>query len=373
VKPAGIAFVIATLDKAGAETQMVRLAAGLDREEFAPVVIALTRSGPLEQELRDAGISVHVIGKRHKLDPFAARRLTLLLRELAPTIAHTWMFTANAYGRHSALAARVPVLVASERCVDLWKMAVHRAMDRHYAARTDAIVANAEAVKAFIVAEDIPEDKVHVIHNGFDFDALTGFGNALDRAPGKEGPYTLGTVARLEPQKGLMHLVRAFAGLLERGIDARLEIIGGGPDSARISRHAEKLGVLEKTALLGYRPQPAAHVVGWDLFVLPSLWEGLPNTVVEAMALGVPVVATDVGGTRELVRPGRTGRLVPAANEDALGRAMAEALTDADESRRMAVTARNFVRAEFPAEGMICRYQDLFRQLLEKKAASGRA
>jgi len=369
VKPTTVAFVIATLDRAGAETQMVRLAKGLDRSRFAPVVIALTRSGPLEEELRNAGIDVHVIGKRRKIAPLAARRLTRLLRRIAPGIVHTWLFTANTYGRHSALAARVPVIVASERCVDPWKLAFHRAIDRHYATRTSAVIANANAVKLFLVAEGIPEEKVHVIRNGFDFETLARFGNALDNPPKAEGPYTIGTVARLEPQKGLGYLLEAFAKLKNRGIDALLEIVGRGPDSARIMRQAAKLGIRGDVTLLGYRPQPALAVVTWDLFVSSSLWEGLPNTVMEAMALGVPVVATDAGGTRELVRPGETGLLTKPADATALCEAMAEALQHMDESRRMAADARDFVKAGFPTAGMVAAYEELYQDLLEAKGA----
>ncbi len=161
-----VALIIPSLDQGGAEKQLCLLACGLPQYGVEPHVIVLTRDGPLRAGLEDAGIAVDVIGKRFRADPTAYFRLRNLLKRTAPTVVHTWLFAANAYGRRAALSVGVPVVLGSERCVDLWKSPFHFAIDRYLARRGAGITTNSRGVRDFYQAHGIAEDRFVIIPNG---------------------------------------------------------------------------------------------------------------------------------------------------------------------------------------------------------------
>ena len=140
--PRVVAHVIATLGVGGAEKQMVLLLRQLDRRRFRPVVACTTRAGPLLEALRDAGVEVTILEKRGPVDPLLLWRLRAWMRRLDPDLVHTWMFTANTWGRLAAWLAGAPPVIAAERCVDLWKTPLHRGLDRLLARRSRRVLAN---------------------------------------------------------------------------------------------------------------------------------------------------------------------------------------------------------------------------------------
>jgi glycosyltransferase involved in cell wall biosynthesis len=161
-----ILHIIPTLDRGGAEKQLVLLAEGLPRNEFDLHVCALTRGGPRQAELQAAGVPVTVIGKRWKADPLAFWQLRKHIARLQPALVHTWLFAAGAYGRAAARSAGVKRLVAGERCVDRWKAAWQWTVDRRLARATDRIVTNSTGVQDYCVAHGLPAAKFTVIPNG---------------------------------------------------------------------------------------------------------------------------------------------------------------------------------------------------------------
>ena len=161
-----ILHIIPTLDRSGAEKQLTLLAAGLPRDEFEVHVCALTRGGPLAGPLAEAGIPLHVVGKAHKFDPIAFWRLKQHITSLRPDLVQTWIFAANSYGRAAALAAGVPRIVASERCVDPWKTWHELAIDRWLARRSAKIIVNSSGVHDFYVRHGIDHGKFVLIPNG---------------------------------------------------------------------------------------------------------------------------------------------------------------------------------------------------------------
>ncbi len=160
-----ILHIIPTLDRSGAEKQLTLLAGALSRDEFDVHVCALTRSGPLEDDLRRHGVPLAVIGKRWKIDPGAFWRLKRHIQSLRPDLVQTWLFAANSYGRAAALSAGVRRIVASERCADPWKVWHELAIDRWLARRTDRIVVNSPGVRDFYLRHGLPEEKFTIIPN----------------------------------------------------------------------------------------------------------------------------------------------------------------------------------------------------------------
>lgn len=369
--PLRILHVIPTLDRSGAEKQLTLLARGLPPSEFDVHVCALTRAGPLAAELAAAGVPLTVIGKSAKIDPAAFWRLKRHMLALRPDLVQTWLFAANSYGRAAALAAGVPRIVASERCVDPWKVWHELAIDRWLAARTDRIVVNSSGVRDFYVRHGLPAGKFAVIRGGISPEpAPAQVKQGLDRAellaelrlPPEAR--LLGAVGRLWPQKRIKDLIWAADLLKVVRDDAHLLIIGDGPHQARLERFRRQVRIEDKVHFLGHRADVPRLLPHFDVLWLASEYEGLPNVVMEAMAAEVPVVATDIPGNRDLVRPGETGFLVPLGDRAAFARRTKQILEDPELGRRLGVAGRRRVMSEFTVEQMVEGHVRLYRILL---------
>jgi len=367
-------FVIATLDQAGAEKAMVDLVTNLDRDRFDPEVICLTRGGPYEEHLRRANVPCRILGKRRKFSLGVIRTLARHLREGRFDLVHTWMFTANAFGRAAARRAKTPVVIASERCEDVWKKWVHRAIDRHYTKHTDLVLANAEAVKRFCVERiGLPAERIEVIPNGIDLSPYA-CADAAGVAAAKRGELELadgqpvvGTVGRLAPQKGLDYLIPAMKRVREEFPDAVLLLAGEGPERARLEALARSEGLAGAVRFLGLRMDVPELLRAFDVFVLASTFEGMPNVVLEAMACGRPVVATAVSGTPEVVVEGETGLLVPPRRPEALASAMIDILREPSRARSMGRAGRQRIEERFTLQQVVRRYEDVYERLVSAK------
>ncbi len=369
---ARVAYVIATLDRGGSESQLVHLATGLDRSRFQPTVIALTRGGPLESALAGTGISTFILQKRRKLDLLAFRRLRELLRLLRPDIVHTWLFTASAYGRWAALGAGVPHLLASERSTDPAKPWANRLIDRRLARRTDRIVANCQAVADVCTRRlDLPAEHVLIIPNGLELQPLPA--DAGDRFRTREGlsadALLFTTACRLDGSKAVDDLVRALARVAAELERAYLVVVGAGDELPRLRALAGHLRVAERVIFLGEVAEVGEVLAASDAFVFASLYEGLPNALLEAMAAGLAVVSTAVGGIPEIISERETGLLVPVRRPDELAARMLELAGDPGLRHRLGESAKRKAR-EFTMERMVNAYQELYEQVLAGKPRS---
>lgn len=359
--------IIPTLDRNGAEKQLALLASGLPRDEFDVHVCALTRGGPLAEPLRQAGIPVTVIGKRWKIDPVAWWRLRKLIVRLKPDLVHTWIFAANSYGRQAAFSAGVPVVLAGERCVDPWKRGYELAIDRYLARRTRRIVTNSSGVVDFYVKQGLPADKFAVIPNGIAIEQPSA-SIAREALLAELGlpPHTwlIGAVGRLWPQKRYKDLIWAIELLRCARSEVHLIIVGEGPERWRLERFAGQVVEERRVHFLGERSDVARLLPHLDCFWLGSGYEGQSNALMEAMAAGRPVVATDIPGNRDLIVPNESGLLVPVGDRAALARQTYRLIGDPAEARRLGDNARQRMRAEFSVERMIERHSALYHEVL---------
>lgn len=360
-RPVRVAFLIDTLRSAGAEKQLVTVATGLDRARFGPLVICLTDTGPYEAELRAAGIPVRLIGKRHKLGVLAYARLRALLRRERPDVLHTWMFTCNLYGRLAARGLPVAIL-ASEVVTDPEKSRLRLAVDRLLAPSTSAFYVNSRAVARFYHERcGIPLEKLVVIPNGVRVDE----GAPVPRAAlgVRDGTFLVCGAGRLVRQKGFDRLVEALAQPPLRGRDVEVVVAGEGPERAALTRLAAACGVGERVHLVGHRPDLAAVLRAADAFVLSSRYEGMANALMEAMALGLPCVATAAGGVDELIVPGESGLVVEDGTPGALGAALGRLLDDPALGLRLGAAARERMAREFSVETNVRRFEALYGTL----------
>jgi glycosyltransferase involved in cell wall biosynthesis len=361
--------IIPTLVRGGAEKQLAILATGLPRSEFDVHVAVLTHSGPLEETLQHAGVPVTLIGKRWKVDPLAYWRLKALIRRLKPDIVHTWLFAANSYGRQAAIAAGVKHIVAGERCVDPWKSTLHLTIDRALAGRTERIVTNSNGVVDFYTSHGLPADRFTVIPNGIRIaepaDSITRAELLVELGLPADTDRLIGAVGRLWPQKRVKDLLWA-AELLKTARDGcHLLIIGDGPQRWRLERYCEQLRLNDRAHFLGERHDVPRLMPHFDVLWLASAYEGQSNAVMEAMAAGVPVIATDIPGNRDLVVPGETGHLVAVGDRLEFARRATWLFDDEPLRRRVGAAGQERIRMHFSVEQMIARHAELYRQLAE--------
>ena len=364
-----VCLVIPTLVKGGAEKQLSLLAAGLDRARFECHVIVLTHSGPYEAELRDQGIQVHLIGKRGKLDPTAYWRLARKLKELRPDIVHTWLFAANSYGRVAAHRAGVPVIIAGERSVDPWKQWWNFAVDRYLLKYTDTIVTNTRAVSDFYAPHGIAVDRFTVIANAAvpaEVAPLTRE-QVFERLKLPPRGALIGAVGRLWKQKGYRELIWSAELLRVALKDVCLVIIGDGPEREQLLHYRDQVGADEAVRFVGERADALELITGCDLMWNGSLYEGQSNTILEAMASGVPVVASDIPGTRDLVVHDVTGMLYPLGDVGILTRITNQLLREPDRMAAMSVAARKRIAEQFSLSRMVSQHEELYKSLHRAK------
>lgn len=362
-----ILHVIPTLDRSGAEKQMALLVRGLARDEFDVHVCVLTRTGPLEDELREAGVPLTMIDKHWKADPLAYWRLRRAICQLRPDLIHTWLFAANAYGRAAGIACGVRCLVAGERCVDPWKGWLELSVDRRLAKRTARIVANSPGVQDFYVQHGLPAEKFVVIPNGVPPapPIAARREEILRELRLPESCFLIGLVGRLWPQKRIKDAIWAADLLKVIRKDFHLLIVGDGPHRERLEAFRRECRIEDHVHFLGHRSDVPRLLPHFDVFWSTSAYEGQSNSIMEAMAAGLPIVATDIPGTRDMVVPGETGQLVPLGDRAAVTKHTNDLLNDASRRGALGAAGRRRMLEDFSVEAMIRRHADLYRSLLD--------
>jgi glycosyltransferase involved in cell wall biosynthesis len=363
-----VLLLITLAETGGAQTYVASLLPALS-EEY-DVVVAAHGGGFLADASRDAGVRYvplrHVRRPLHPLhDPLGLIELFRLFRRERPSVVHANSSKAGILGRLAAVAARVPVRLFT---VHGWAFKAHHGAaaraylwaDRAMSPLTTTTICVAHGEReAGLRARTCRADRTVVIHNGVDLDRP-------HRPPGpRPAPVTLLTVGRMREPKDFMTLVRAIADL-EPGT-VRLQIAGDGPDRPALEAEIARLGVDRAVELLGMREDVDHLLAAADLFVLSSDSEGLPMSVLEAMAAGLPVVATAVGGIPELVDHGETGLLVPPRDSAALADAIRRTAGDPQLRDRLGEASRRRARDEFSIERCRQRHLELYRALLRKR------
>lgn len=361
-----ICLIIPTLVRGGAEKQLCLLATGLPRDQFDVHVVVLTHDGPLREQLDQAGIPVTVVGKRFKADPTAYFRLKRLLQKLKPDLVHTWIFAANSYGRMAASAARVRCVVAGERCVDKWKTGRHFAVDRYLAGRSDAIVTNSSGVRQFYADNGIPSDLFRVIPNGISPRQPSSITREemCERLEVDASRKIIVAVGRLWPQKRVRDLVWAAQLLESAKANSSLVIIGDGPQLGQLQRFRDSATTGQAASFAGARTDVADLLPHFDAFWIGSGYEGQSNALMEAMQAGLPIVASDIPGNRDLVQHDVSGLIAPVGEPALIAKHTFQLLTDPDRAARLGAAAQQRIETEFTVDQMVQRHADLYHELL---------
>jgi glycosyltransferase involved in cell wall biosynthesis len=367
--PVRIAFCITELDPGGAEWALVRIARGLDRQRWSPHVYCLAQRGPLADELDAADVPVTCLGARSAADVSVILGLASALRRFRPDIVQTFMFHGNLTGRLAAWWAGVPVVVAGVRVVEpdaRWRMRLDRLTNR----LVNHTVCVSHAVAERYRKMGYRDDELTVVSNGVDFERFATASPADLRPIGiPPGAKTVLFVGRLHPQKGWRHLLAAFDRVVHECTgkeQPHLLIVGDGPERSAVVADIKRRGLDEQVHLAGWQPDVTPLVRAADVFVLASLWEGMPNVLLEAMAAGLPCIATRVEGVAELIVPGETGRLVASGDEPALAAEISVLLSDPETAARLAAAGQAHVRDQFTWEQTIRGFEAVWCRVLKE-------
>jgi glycosyltransferase involved in cell wall biosynthesis len=367
-KPITVCQLLHGMTVGGAEILAARLArrlCGTYRFVFA----CLDEVGPLGDDLRAEGFPVALLGRKPGLDWGCPIRLARLLREENVDVVHAHQYAPFFY----ALAARVPGLgrpilfTEHGRHQPDFPRPKRMLVNRMLLSRRDRVVGVGAAVRQALIAnEGIPAGRVAVLYNGIDVEA---FAASPDQAAARRemgagpGELVILQVARFDYLKDHATAVRTFANVVSRIPQARLVLVGDGPERPGIEALVRELNLADRIRFLGTRIDVDRLLHGADLFMLTSVSEGIPLTVIEAMAAGLPVVATDVGGLREVVADGVTGLLAPAGDAAAVAECVLQ-LADAPELRRaMGAAGRERAKDHFDEPRMAAEYGQIYREL----------
>ncbi len=360
-----VVYICQHLDVGGAEELIAAYMRRLPERGFEVGTICLTRAGRIAREIEASGARFWLLpGEPGPRDPLAFLRLVRLLRALRPDVVHTFLLVAGLYGRLAALLAGVPVIVATEANVYARKAPRHIWLERLLGPFTWRVVASSKAVQQFASRQTwVPIEKMPVLYNAIDFEALAG-GPSRAEARVRLGlgadELVVGCIGRLTEQKGYPVLLDAFALVAPRFPEARLVVVGDGPDEPRLRQQVAALNLGERVRLLGVRRDLATIFAALDVFALASRWEGLPLAALEAMGCGLPVVTTAVGGSVEAIESGESGLLVPPGDAAAFAAALARLLGDPELRQRLGQEARARSRARFGLEVHLERLARLY-------------
>jgi glycosyltransferase involved in cell wall biosynthesis len=361
--PARVVFLLEDLEFGGTQRQALELARRLDRSRFQVELWVLRAGDDLAPVARDYDLPVVWLARSGWVGPQSLLGLGKRLWADPPDLLMLLTVIPNIWGRLWGRLARVPVIVGNCR----GGAAPWRQHERWLWPCADHLLCNSALIKEFLTSRyGLPPARITVAVNGVDTDFFQP--NPNGRPP---GPPVLLSVARLVPDKDQDTLLKAFGPLSQRHPGAQLWLVGNGPRRGVLEQQARNLGLAERVKFMPpeHDLRPLYHRA--DLFVLSSRAEALPNVILEAMAAGLPVVATRVGGVPEAVVPEATGLLVAPGDDAALAAALGRLLDDPGERRAMGRQARERVLDQFSFPAMVSRHQELWSRLLWGEDCSG--
>ncbi|MGC3996227.1 MAG: glycosyltransferase [Anaeromyxobacter sp.] len=350
----------------GQERQTVLNVRTMDRSRYEPLVACLKVEGEHLEDLAAAGVRPGLVDVGHRmLRPNTARQVWRLAQRIKAEdirLVHAQDIYTNVLGSLAARLAGVPVIVTR---VDLGHhiMGYRRPLTRLACRAADRVLVNALCIRDLVIREGVAPDRVVVVRNGVDLPALDQAVRDLPDPALPPGDWITCVANMHHPVKGQTDLLAALREVLRQRPSARLLLVGDGVRRPALERLAGQLGVAGRVLFAGFRRDGPALLARSAVAVSASHAEGISNSILEAMALRLPVVATAVGGTPELVRDGVNGFLVPPGAPGALARRLLDALADPRRARRMGARGRRIVEAEFDVRQMRIGYDALYDAL----------
>ncbi len=364
-RPIKLLHIVCDLRRGGTEGQCARTAMGLQRRGTDSRVAVFFREGFFfVPAVEDVCGWVYEIPIRKAVSPRTLAAVFALARHIRRqrfSLVHTWDAEAAVWGHLAARLAGVPLITSRRDLGQIyprWKQTLLRRADR----QALRVVANCQAVADHFAQLDVPRDKLAVIGNILDLEEF----DALAKPAAPPSPtLNLVCVSRLDPEKDHDTLLRAFALLDSRAGGATLNIVGSGGQDTALRQLAQELGVADRVVFHGERSDVPALLAGMHIGLLtPRANEGLSNTLLEYMAAGLPIVATNCGGNRELVEGAGCGSIVPIGDPQACAKALSDLLQDTESMQALGRKGRSYVESEHQPAAILARFEALYRDLL---------
>jgi len=316
----------------------------------------------------EKGVNAELISCQGRADRRAVREIQRLVRARGIDLMHTHGYKADIYGYLAARSEDTPLVATCHN----WlaggaALAAYNFLDRMALKRFDAVCAVSPAIAQELVSLGLHRERVTVIPNGIDVTAFDATPIARHEPAQGEARQVVGIVARLDLQKGFDYLLRAVASLRGSFPALRLLIVGEGPDREAIEQMVRRYDLGEVVTMAGQQTDMPAAYASMDIFVLPSLNEGLPMTLLEAMAAGKPIIATRVGAIATVIADQETGLLIAPADGAGLTHALRQLLADSGLRRRLGRNGRAKVAQNFTAGAMVQKYRDVYKQVLARR------
>ncbi len=367
-----ILFVVSQLEIGGLELQVLELCRGLDKNVYEIFLCSVWPHMSLSDKFLEAGVEIVPIHSELKKDLLFVFKLRDFLIKEKIDIIHTWIFTANTRGRVSGILAKTPVIIGSERSLNKFKPSIYNIVDHILAKFSDVMIGNSQAVKDYMVGQQkIPDSKCKVIHNGVDSSRFAPTYIKKEDAKIKfslpPSKLIVGTVANFTKSKDYPNFLKAASLVLEKNSSVHFVTCGSGYFEMQAINIAKELGISESITFLGKQTVISDVLATFDVFALASVSEGFSNAILEAMAFGLPVVVTDVGGARDVVVNGVNGFLVPPKNPELLASKIETLLEDQLERIHMGRRGAEVILEKFSINKMVSTYDELYQNLLLRK------
>jgi len=361
----------------GGQINLLSLARSLDKRKF-DVSVCSQAGGPLVDKIRENNIKHFPVCFRKRLDRKIVREIVSILKNNHFDILHTHGGIAGLYGRWAAHKCAVPIIVHTLHGIhylhyrNIILKYVYMLLERFFSRFTDAVIFVSDSDRK--TAERlglVPLNKMVVVKNGIDFSEfkteVTAAMEKEDVGLGISRP-VVGTVARLHRQKGIPYFLKSAQKICKAFTEAKIVIVGSGPLQKRLKRMAQNLSLEDSISFLGEREDGPQLISLFDVFVLPSLWEGLPYVLMEAAALAKPVVATDIDGVRELVKNMETGILVPPGDPESLASAVIYLLQNKEVALKFGENFRKEISSRYTLSRMADETENLYLRLYEERS-----
>ena len=351
----------------GLELTVASLFKGLSKEKYEPSIWCIAGGGQLAEKFIRKNKKIKILNLKTYHNPLNIIKLASLIRIQKFHIVHTHGYYASTMGRIAAFLARTPIIVAHVHTT-YWKFKKrHLRIEKELSKITDRIICCAKAVEDFVISnEKISPEKATTIYNGIHYQKWEG--KETEPYPSVKEMVQIGITASLVENKGHKYLLDALSKIVKKHHNVKLNIIGDGPLKNQLTDQAKRLGISDKTEFFGIVNDVQTILKNCDIFVLPSISrEGLSIAIIEALWLAKPVIASDIGGNKELVENGVNGYLVPPKDSDSLAEKLEILIGNREQGRMMGLEGNKKFKKNFDADLMIKKIERLYDSLLDNK------
>ena len=377
-----VMFPLNQLGVGGAEQQLMELVKGMDKNRFEPIVVSLYPGGALEPEIKATpGVELICLNRRGRFDFLILFKIYRLLRQKRVRIIQPFLTPASFFGMLPSFMNRRLVKIVTERCGvrvnPRLGSSMYRKAEDFLTRFADWVVPNSKSGEDYVIKRGISPASVKVIYNGINLERLKPNPDVVARIRQqvKLPPWgkIVGITASLTPAKDHITFLKAAKIVSSTVPETRFMVLGDGPLRPDLERLAQELGIDSVVTFFGNQRDVGSYISAYDIACLTSFdHEGCSNATLEAMALGKPVVVTDIGGNREVVENGINGLLVPPKNPEILAQNIITCLHQPELAQRIGQQGRQTVLAKFSIPRMVQEYQDLFENALRQKEKTGK-